>query len=157
MPHLKSLWHIIYKISQKKKKKQFLRQSLVPPNKQTLLHNAYVEEKYFTFLLFHFISFFYFIPCKHTTCIPRWKNTETVIPTSFQRGILFIYLFIYLFNNLFKVDKITKIQYAYMHKSSQANWLIKVNYPILQKKNLVIFRWKQKKKKKKVKQVCDVS
>ena len=54
-------------------------------------------------------------------------------------------LFIYLFNNLFKVDKFTKRQYIYIHKSSQTNWLIKVNYPILQKK------------KKKVKQVCDVS
>ena len=51
--------------------------------------------------------------------------------------------FIYLFNNLFKVDKFTKIQYTYIHKSSQTNWLIKVNYPILQKKkkkkNLVNF------------------
>ena len=47
---------------------------------------------------------------------------------------LFIYLFIYLFNNLFEVDKFTKIQYTYIHKSSQTNWLIKVNYPILQKK-----------------------
>ena len=32
--------------------------------------------------------------------------------------------FIYLFNNVFKVDKITKIQYTYIHKSSQTNWLI---------------------------------
>ena len=52
---------------------------------------------------------------------------------------LFIYLFIfiyfiYLFNNLFKVYKFTKIQYTYIHKKSQTNWLIKVNYPILQKK-----------------------
>ena len=52
---------------------------------------------------------------------------------------LFIYLcfqfiYFYLFNNLFKVDKFTKIQYTYIHKSSQTNWLIKVNYPILQKK-----------------------
>ena len=46
----------------------------------------------------------------------------------------------YLFNNLFEVDKITKIQYTYIYKSSQTNWVIKVNYPILQKKNLVIFR-----------------
>ena len=46
----------------------------------------------------------------------------------------------YLFNNLFEVDKITKIQYSYIYKSSQTNWVIKVNYPILQKKNLVIFR-----------------
>ena len=42
-------------------------------------------------------------------------------------------LFIYFFNNLFKVDKFTKMQYTYIHKSSQTNWLIKVNYPILQK------------------------
>ena len=62
------------------------------------------------------------------------------------------------FNNLFKVDKFTKIQYIYIHKSSQTNWLIKVNYPILPKKNK-----KEKKsgnlliKKKKVKLVCDVS
>ena len=27
------------------------------------------------------------------------------------------------------------MQYTYIHKSSQANLLIKVNYPILQKKN----------------------
>ena len=40
---------------------------------------------------------------------------------------------IYFFNNLFKVDKFTKMQYTYIHKSSQTNWLIKVNYPILQK------------------------
>ena len=32
-------------------------------------------------------------------------------------------LFIYLFNNLFKVDKFTKIQYTYIHKSSRTNWL----------------------------------
>ena len=52
----------------------------------------------------------------------------------FYLFILFIYLFIYLFNNLFKVYKFTKIQYTYIHKKSQTNWLIKVNYPILQKK-----------------------
>ena len=62
-------------------------------------------------------------------------------------------LFIYLFNNLFKVDKITKIQYTYIYKSSQTNWLIKLNYPILQKKkkkkssNLLI-KTKEKEKKK---------
>ena len=63
---------------------------------------------------------------------------------------------IYFFNNLFKVDKFTKMQYTYIHKSSQTNWLIKVNYPILQKKssNLLV---KTKEKEKKVKQVCDVS
>ena len=61
---------------------------------------------------------------------------------------LFIYLFIYLINNLFEVDKFTKIQYAYTHKSSQTNWLIKVNYPILQKNsgNLLI-KTKEKEKK----------
>ena len=51
-------------------------------------------------------------------------------------------LFIYLFNNLLKVDKFTKIQYTYIHKSSQTNWLIKVNYSILQKNK------KNKNKKK---------
>ena len=50
--------------------------------------------------------------------------------------------------NLFKVDKFAKIQYTYIHKSSQTNWLIRVNYPILQKKNLLI---KIKEKEKKVK------
>ena len=45
--------------------------------------------------------------------------------------------FAYLFNNLFKVDKFTKMQYTYIHKRSQASWLINVNYPILQIKNLV--------------------
>ena len=47
---------------------------------------------------------------------------------------LFVYLFIYLFNNLFKGDKFTKIQYTCINKSSQTNWLVKVNYPILQKR-----------------------
>ena len=59
----------------------------------------------------------------------------------------FFYLFhFYLFNNLFKVDKFTKIQYTYIHKNSQTNWLIKVNYPILQKKssNLLIKKKKSK-------------
>ena len=44
----------------------------------------------------------------------------------------------------------------YIHKCSQTNWLIKVNYPILQNKfsNLLI---KTKEKEKKVKQACDVS
>ena len=39
----------------------------------------------------------------------------------------------YLFNNLFEVHKFTKIQYTYIHKNNQANWLILVNYAILQK------------------------
>ena len=57
------------------------------------------------------------------------------------------YLFIYLFNNLFKVDKFAKIQYTYIHKNSQTNWLIKFNYPILLKKssNLLIKRKRKKK------------
>ena len=25
-------------------------------------------------------------PCKHTTCIPRWNDSETVLSTSLQRG-----------------------------------------------------------------------
>ena len=37
-----------------------------------------------------------------------------------------------LFNNLFKVQKFTRIQFTYIHKNSQTNRLIKVNYPILQ-------------------------
>ena len=42
---------------------------------------------------------------------------------------------------------LTNLQkYAYIHKSSQTNWLIKVNYPILLK-NLAIFWQKQKKQK----------
>ena len=52
----------------------------------------------------------------------------------FNNCHLFIYLFIYLFIHLFKVDKFTKIQYTYIQKSSQTDWLIKTNYPILQKK-----------------------
>ena len=64
-----------------------------------------------------------------------------------MNGFLFI-LFIYLFNNLFKVDKFTKIQHTYIHQSSQTNWLIKVDYPILQK-NLVIFLIKAKEKEHK--------
>ena len=45
--------------------------------------------------------------------------------------------------------------YTYIHKSSHTNWLIKINYPILQKKssNLLI---KTKGKEKNVKQVCDI-
>ena len=58
--------------------------------------------------------------------IPHFSKLDNI-------GTPFIY-FIYLFNNLFKVDKFTKIQYIYIYKSSQTNWLIKVNYPILQKK-----------------------
>ena len=59
----------------------------------------------------------------------------------------------YLFNNLFEVDKITKIQYTYIYKSSQTNWLIKVNYPILQKKksNNLLIKTKEIEKKKKSK------
>ena len=45
---------------------------------------------------------------------------------------LFIYLIIY-----FKLTNLQKYS-TYIHKNSQTNWLIKVNYPILQK-NLVIF------------------
>ena len=48
-----------------------------------------------------------------------------------------------------KVDKFTKMQYTYIHRSSQANCLIRVNYPILQKKNLVIFLIKSKEKENK--------
>ena len=54
--------------------------------------------------------------------------------------ISFIYLFIYLF----KVDKFTKLQYAYIHKSSQTNWLIKVSN--ITKKSLLIFLIKTKEK-----------
>ena len=59
----------------------------------------------------------------------------------------FLFVFI-LFNNSFKVDKFTKIQYSYIHKNRQTNWLIKVNYPILQKKSSMI---KTKEKGKKTK------
>ena len=53
-----------------------------------------------------------------------------------------------LFHNLFKVEKITKIQYTYIQKSSQTNWLIKVNYPILQKKsNNLLIKTKEKGEK----------
>ena len=69
---------------------------------------------------------------------------------------VFIYLF-YLFNNLFNVGKFTKIQYTYIHKSSQKNWLIKVNYRILEKKSSDLSDKNKRKRKKKVKQVCDVS
>ena len=62
-------------------------------------------------------------------CYWRWSKSH-----------LFIYLFIYLF----KVDKFTKLQYAYIHKSSQTNWLIKVSN--ITKKSLVIFLIKTKEK-----------
>ena len=40
----------------------------------------------------------------------------------------------------------------YIHKNSQTNWLIKVNYPILQKKsNSLLIKKKKKEKKKKKK------
>ena len=46
----------------------------------------------------------------------------------------------------------------YIHKNSQTNWLIKVNYPILQKKsNSLLIKKKKKKRKKKKKQVGSVS
>ena len=56
--------------------------------------------------------------------------------------ISFIYLFIYLF----KVDKFTKLQYAYIHKSSQTNWLIKV--PNITKKKSSDLSDKNKRKRK---------
>ena len=59
---------------------------------------------------------------------------------TFQSILLFF--FIYLLNNLLKAETFTKMQYTYTHKTSHKIWLIKVNYPILQKK-------KKKKKKKK--------
>ena len=65
-----------------------------------------------------------------------------------------------LFNNLLKVDKFTKIQYTYIDEGSQTNWLLKVNYPILQKKKIKssdLSDKNKRKRKKKVKQVCDVS
>ena len=38
----------------------------------------------------------------------------------------------------------------YIHKNSQTNWLIKVNYPILQKKsNSLLIKKKKKRKEKK--------
>ena len=60
----------------------------------------------------------------------------------------YLFIFLFIFDNLFKVDKFTKILYTYIHKSSQKNWLIKVNYPIIQK-NLVIFLIKTKEKENK--------
>ena len=51
-----------------------------------------------------------------------------------------------LYIHLFKVDKFIKMQYPHIHKSSQTNWLIKVNYPILQKS---FDKNKRKRKQKK--------
>ena len=31
-------------------------------------------------------------PYKHNRCIPRWNDVETVVSTSFQRGIHVMYL-----------------------------------------------------------------
>ena len=61
-----------------------------------------------------------------------------------------------LYIHLFKVDKFIKMQYPHIHKSSQTNWLIKVNYPIL-KENSSNRLIKTKEKEKEKKQVCDVS
>ena len=55
-----------------------------------------------------------------------------------------------LYIHLFKVDKFIKMQYTHIHKSSQTNWLIKVNYPILQKKSSnFLIKTKEKEKKSK--------
>ena len=66
---------------------------------------------------------------------------------------LFIYLLIHLFIYLaiyLKLTNFTKVQYMYIHKNSQTNWLIKVNYPILQKKsNSLLIKKKKKRKEKK--------
>ena len=57
---------------------------------------------------------------------------------------LLIYLMIYL-----KVAKLQKSVYIYIHKSGQTNWLIKVNYPILQNKSDNLFiKTKEKEKNK---------
>ena len=41
------------------------------------------------------------------------------------------------------------MQYTYIHKSSQTNWLIKVNYPIIQKiSNDLSDKNKRKRKQK---------
>ena len=55
----------------------------------------------------------------HSSCHTSSRRLQDVLKTSSR--------FIYLFNNLFKVDKFTIIQYTYIHKHSQTNWLIKVN------------------------------
>ena len=68
---------------------------------------------------------------------------------SFNLNFYSSFLFIYLFNNSFKVGKVTKIQHTYIHKSSQANWLIKVNYPILQKKSSDLSDKNKRKRKQK--------
>ena len=45
---------------------------------------------------------------------------------------------------------LTNLQkYAYIHKSSQTNWLIKVNYPILQKKSSDLSDKNKRKRKQK--------
>ena len=59
--------------------------------------------------------------------------------------ISFIYLFIYLF----KVDKFTKLQYAYIHKSSQTNWLIKVSNITKKKSSDLSDKNKRKRKQNK--------
>ena len=82
------------------------------------------------------------------TCLPSVCQSYVLICHPYVTR-MFIYLFIYLFNNLFEVDKFTKIQYTYIHKSSQTNWLIKVNYPILQKKSSDLSDKNKRKRKQK--------
>ena len=83
------------------------------------------------------------------TCLPSVCQSYVLICHPYVTR-MFIYLFIYLFNNLFEVDKFTKIQYTYIHKSSQTNWLIKVNYPVLQENSSNrLIKTKEKEKEKK--------
>ena len=72
-------------------------------------------------------------------CTSKLQSLDACMKKHFN--LFFYFFFIYLLNNLLKAETFTKMQYTYTHKTSHKIWLIKVNYPILQKK-------KKKKKKK---------
>ena len=91
-----------------------------------------------------FFSALAFLCCHYT-----FDSYVTCLTLSLNIYINFWCVYSYLFNNLFKADKFTKIQYTYIHKSSQTNWLIKVNYPILQKKSSDLSDKNKRKRKQK--------
>ena len=44
----------------------------------------------------NFITQSYLLPCKHTTCIPRWNDVETVVTRGVFVGLLLLNSFLFL-------------------------------------------------------------